>query len=68
MALLSIGDVSVVNLPIKRLILLIPAPFGEGEVVSSILTGSAMDRSPRRASILRLFHQLSDRCRQRDHR
>ena len=27
----------------------------------------AMDRSPWRTSILCLFHQLSDRCRQRDH-
>ena len=33
--------------------------------VSPADPGSAMDRSPWRTSILRLFHQLSDRCRQR---
>ena len=31
-------------------------------------SGGALDRSPWRAGLLRLFDQLSDRCRQRDHR
>jgi len=30
-------------------------------------SGGALDRRPRRAGLLRLFHQLSDRCRERDH-
>ena len=37
---------------------------GRAQVRLTDRSGGAMDRSPWRTSILRLFHQLSDRCRQ----